>query len=419
MTPRLFSYAIHGKNGEIIHLLEENDFQPTQKNWKSYFIDAIKFHHNEIADYIQINYFNEEVFIDCEEIYRFYNFQFLEPNDFNSFCKYNYFTLVKLLVEKNSKKIDLTSLNIAAQKGNNSIVYFLLSQQMFLEISFSNCSKLTEINLPSSILIIENFAFFGCTSLKKISIPPSVTKIGNSAFENCLSLITITIPSSLSSIGKYYFCNCRSLKEVNVKSLANKICDSSFRNCTSLKQIIFSELLIDEIGQHVFSGCSSSVQFSIPEIVEKIGCFAFKGCSFLTEIEIPFKITVIEPYTFADCSSIVKVKIPDSLKIIKDYAFNCCSKLSDISLPSSVKLFGNYQFHHQLKLIKNEHLKIVIRYLNVKKIVHYLFLSMKNYSINGVILVMKIINGILMMLILSKIKRLVNHILQKLFQKDR
>ena len=67
--------------------------------------------------------------------------------------------------------------------------------------AFDNCSILTSITIPDSIIGIGLYAFDGCSGLTSITIPDSVTSIGEYAFRNCDSLTSVTIPDSVTSIG--------------------------------------------------------------------------------------------------------------------------------------------------------------------------------------------------------------------------
>ena len=111
--------------------------------------------------------------------------------------------------------------------------------------AFTDCSSLSSITLPSSILEIENGAFEGCSSLSRtnyagdiekwcsikfydpyanpisysknlyiddnlvteIDVPSNVTEIKEYAFYNCQSIKSATIPNSVTSIGYYAFYN--------------------------------------------------------------------------------------------------------------------------------------------------------------------------------------------------------------------
>ena len=83
---------------------------------------------------------------------------------------------------------------------------------------YKNCTKLTELNLASSITEISEDAFTGCTALTSLNIPASVTTIGSNAFKDFNGLSEIILPATLTSIGSKAFEGCNA----TVYTLANK-----------------------------------------------------------------------------------------------------------------------------------------------------------------------------------------------------
>ena len=55
------------KNAEIIHQLEENQIKPSKDTNEEYTKEAIKCHHNDIANYINDNFKNENSNVFLEE----------------------------------------------------------------------------------------------------------------------------------------------------------------------------------------------------------------------------------------------------------------------------------------------------------------------------------------------------------------
>lgn len=51
----LWIYAIHGRNPDLIHFLEENQILPNDETYQECFNELIKCHHNELARYIEDN----------------------------------------------------------------------------------------------------------------------------------------------------------------------------------------------------------------------------------------------------------------------------------------------------------------------------------------------------------------------------
>ena len=72
-------------------------------------------------------------------------------------------------------------------------------------------------------------AFSECTSLTSIKIPDSVISIGINAFFLCTSLTRITIPDGVTSIGAFAFFCCTNLTTVNFLGDAPKILHGRYR----------------------------------------------------------------------------------------------------------------------------------------------------------------------------------------------
>jgi len=70
--------------------------------------------------------------------------------------------------------------------------------------AFDGCANLTEVNLPASLTIIENYAFEYCTGLTKFRIPRDIQKIGYAAFYNCNALTEVGIENPTPPIIEYY-----------------------------------------------------------------------------------------------------------------------------------------------------------------------------------------------------------------------
>jgi hypothetical protein len=63
-----------------------------------------------------------------------------------------------------------------------------------LEISIATIMNL---NIPSSVTSIGDYAFNYCTSLVSVDIPSSVTSVGYAAFQGCTNLTGVSIPASV------------------------------------------------------------------------------------------------------------------------------------------------------------------------------------------------------------------------------
>ena len=76
---------------------------------------------------------------------------------------------------------------------------------------FENCTELTSVTLPQTLLAIGEDAFRGCTALRGIEIPESVVFIGESAFAGCSSMEAVCVYGSLKHVGRGAFIGCSKL----------------------------------------------------------------------------------------------------------------------------------------------------------------------------------------------------------------
>ena len=215
--------------------------------------------------------------------------------------------------------------------------------------AFEDCSSLTSITIPDSVIEIGKYAFRSCTSLTSITIPDSVTSIGTSAFSGCKSLTSVTIGNGVTSIGSYAFAGCTSLTSVTIPDSVTEIGIGAFYYCPSLKSVTIPDS-VNSIGAIAFVRCPSLTSFQGKFASEDGRCLIVKGVlnSFapagLTEYSIPDSVTWIGVEAFYNCSSLTSITIPDSVTSIGDSAFSDCSSLTSITIPDSVSSIGSSAF---------------------------------------------------------------------------
>ena len=213
---------------------------------------------------------------------------------------------------------------------------------------------LTEVDIPSTITSISNYAFFGCGSITSVNIPESVTEIGKCAFSECSSLTIVNIPeeSNLTSIGAEAFRNCSNLTSILIPNGVTDIGESMFSGCSSLVSVVLPEGITD-IGEYAFAECSNLVSISIPNSVESIGNATFYSCSNLTSVNISgnSRLTNIADYAFSYCSSLTCFTIPQNIDRIGAYAFRDCIRLytiinySDEYISAGSHNYGDLSFY--------------------------------------------------------------------------
>ena len=112
--------------------------------------------------------------------------------------------------------------------------------------TFSNCTELTEVVIPRTVITIEQSMCKGCTKLKKVTLQGgaanALTTIGENAFYNCYSLEEVRLPQNVKCIDSQAFENCRSLtiylprtiKTVWGSAFGRKAKESNYDSCVKM-----------------------------------------------------------------------------------------------------------------------------------------------------------------------------------------
>lgn len=104
--------------------------------------------------------------------------------------------------------------------------------------AFANCSSLTSITIPDSVISIGDATFANCSGLKIAKIGNGLTSISSGVFLHCHGLTSVAIGNSVTSIGVATFANCSSLTSVAIPNSVTSISDSAFIGCSKLTQLI-------------------------------------------------------------------------------------------------------------------------------------------------------------------------------------
>ena len=105
--------------------------------------------------------------------------------------------------------------------------------------AFSYSSKLVSINLTSSIVKIEDYAFSNCKRLSNICIHEGIEYIGKRAFCGCENIVEIILPSTLNSIEEETFHGCDNLVKITIKNPNIIINKNAFSSIEHLEYIEF------------------------------------------------------------------------------------------------------------------------------------------------------------------------------------
>ena len=270
--------------------------------------------------------------------------------------------------------------------------------------AFNQCSELSTLTFPSSIITIKSYSFSG-TKISSLFIPKSVKTIESAAFYaipltkvefeegidlktlpwrafGWCSLTTFTIPDSVDSFSAACLENSRNIEEI--KTVANskyvvtngslftnnhenlvyfppcycydtytipsgtkQICYDAFLNSNAKKIIIPDS--VTTIGSYAFIGAAFKT-LTLPDSVTSIGSDAFRRCISLINITLSSALTSLADSLFENCVKFQSFIIPEKITSIGNSCFKGCTALKDVVLPSSLTTIGANAFSECINL---------------------------------------------------------------------
>ena len=215
--------------------------------------------------------------------------------------------------------------------------------------AFNSCPTLYSITLPSTLKVIEGYAF-SSTGLTGISIPASVDSIGYGTFGYNSNLSWIRIEDSTEPLKMWRgtdYGSFRSLtadKSVYVGRDLELSGDSKITIVSNATSIEIGDQ-VTAINPYMFYDANKLSSLVIGNGVKTIGEYAFKGSGDNTDYVGELSVTMGENVetigveAFNSCTTMYSVTLPSSLKVIEGYAFSS-SGLTGISIPASVDSIG-------------------------------------------------------------------------------
>lgn len=236
-----------------------------------------------------------------------------------------------------------------------------LSDGGFGERIFDGTS-LTTVVLPNNATKINNNMFSGLSKLTAVNIPTSLVTIGQNAFTNT-AINNIVFPDTLKTISSSAFSGCTKLTSINLTDNLATIDNSAFYSCTSLSSVIVSENASYTIGQYAFqaSGVTDDCVKSIVLHASSVNTHIFDKCVSLTDVDVDYFWTNM----FSNCSNLKTAKctralssgtgnnvfyndkalesviLADGTTIIGMGIFYGCTSLKTVYLPSSITTATN------------------------------------------------------------------------------
>ena len=236
-------------------------------------------------------------------------------------------------------------------KSFNELGYFN-SLSSINEDAFRDCSSLTTVKIPHTVISIGESAFSG-TGLESVVLPNSITSIDDYAFSGT-GLESVILPSGIASIGWNAF------ESQNLKKVTSYITDPSAISNPFSSTITQTALLIIPEGTRTAyykAGWRFDSMFEEGEtIAEKeytdeqgvkyerkqatdTGAYEYyvvgSTDALSSEIVIPASIfnvpvTRISNQSFKDCTNLTKITLPKSLTDVSYSAFEGCTGITEV-----------------------------------------------------------------------------------------
>ncbi len=130
-----------------------------------------------------------------------------------------------------------------------------------------------EVVIPSVIAgvpvaIIGENAFRDQQKLSHVNLPESVVRIEDFAFRNCGVLLSVTMSDNVFHIGREAFAGCTSLERVTIGRGIFEIEYSAFADCPQLESVYFKGAPPLEYEYDLFSNSEQVVVYHLPDVEE-------------------------------------------------------------------------------------------------------------------------------------------------------
>lgn len=242
--------------------------------------------------------------------------------------------------------------------------------------TFSYCTALKSITLPTTITSIDNFAFDGCAALENIVLNEGLNTIGRNAFEDYTGIVTL--PSTVTNIDFKAFYNCAGLKVswTTPPDYENLLENQQFGpNNADPKKPLYVPIgsydayhvpgwwrfdvreygIIHFADANVKATCvdrwdtngDGELSAEEAEVVDNDTFYGFNNNNNITsfdELKYFIGLTQIPDQAFRDCSNLTNITLPRTITAIGDYAFQGCTALTSIDIPEGVTTIGAQAF---------------------------------------------------------------------------
>ncbi len=244
-----------------------------------------------------------------------------------------------------------------AGSGIKNISFMPGSKMEVFEKGAFICTPLTGIVIPASVTTIQNECFYGDSNLESVQFENNsqCSTISYRTFQECTALSEIELPDSVVSIGEQAFYRS-GLVSVNLGSNISELGDGVFSACHSLNNISISNenlyyasydgVLYDAgCTRLLFYPAAKAGSYTTASTTEKIGGYAFAEAYKLDGIVLNEGLTEIEKYAFLSCEKLSSIELPSTLETIGLSSFEGCKGLNQMLIPKETVSIGRFAFN--------------------------------------------------------------------------
>ena len=263
--------------------------------------------------------------------------------------------LTELTIGKNIVSIGASAFsdcnNLRCVEVEDIAAYCRITFGDFYSVPFVNGARLyhqgqevKDLVIPGEAGRVSDLAFMFCDGVERLTVQEGVTSLGMYSFWECFSLVHVELPSTLISIEEEAFSECYKLQQVVFKEGLKRIDDYAFY-FTRMQEAILPSTL-ERIGYASFAYCDSLKCLVMQGGNAAMDTYAFYGCTSLESVKLSPRQAQVGAYAFYGCKAMTSLDLGESVELISQYAFYGCNHLTQVSFPASVIDVGSTAFSH-------------------------------------------------------------------------
>ncbi len=217
--------------------------------------------------------------------------------------------------------------------------------------AFYGCGNLKKATLPGSLEEIPSECFMMARNLEYVTIGEGTRVIGESAFryipqssgslptEVNTKLREVNIPSTVTTIKDYAFMYS-GIETVTIPESVVNYGAELFYNCKRLKKVVMKGVPADGVlPDETFSGCDALAELELPEGLKVIGRNALYNIATPT-LTLPSSLKELRDGALWGCLA-QSLVIPEGVETLGELSLGQMWKMTELRLPSTLRSIGN------------------------------------------------------------------------------